>query len=319
MGQKSPIKTLFIGHFPKDIIKERLGISPLFISVQDAKDINQTCLENLKDAQAIISRSGCLFEEPMLRHAPKLKLLIKAGAGTDMINHDYCKKKNITVLNTPGTNAQSVSELAIGFIIALSRHIIPLQKSMEQEKWLRSEYVGTELSGKHVAVIGYGYVGRRTVKLLKAFNCSITIHDPTMTKEEKDHAILDGCLIETCENCSVKQADFIVLHPSYNPTSHHFINQKKIGKMKKGVKIINLARGNVMDQEATLEGLKNGIIGGLAIDCWWEEPPKNNPFKDFENVIMTPHVGANTEEALNRSTAEAINLIEKYDWKKSEK
>ena len=314
------IKTLFIGDFPKNIIEEKMDvILPSFISVQDAKDLTPLCLESVKTAQAIISRSGCLFAEQVLKYAPGLKLLIKAGAGTDMIDHEYCKQHGVAVMNTPGTNAQSVAELTIGLLIALARHVVPLHHGLEEGKWLRTEYKGSEISGKNIAIIGYGYIGRRTAKLLKAFDCSITVYDPTMSKQEKDFAILDGLTIATCENCSVKEMDFIILHPSYNPTSHYFINQKKIGKMKRGVKILNLARGSVMNQEAILEGLKSGVIGGLAIDCWWEEPPKDNPFKDFPNVIMTPHIGANTKEALGRSTKEAIELIENHDWKNTEK
>jgi len=316
---KKQIKTLFIGDFPKDIIEKNANILASFMSVQDVKDLTPLCIESVKNTQVIVSRSGCLFEEPMLKFATHLKLLIKAGAGTDMIDHEYCKRQGIFVMNTPGTNAQSVSELTIGLVVALARHVVPLHSGMEEGRWLRTEYKGEEISSKNVVIIGYGNIGRRTAKLLKTFGCFITIYDPTLSQQEKDHAILEGLNIATCENCSVKDMDFIILHPSYNPTSHHFINQKKINKMKKGVKILNLARGNVMDQEAVLGGLNNGTIGGLAIDCWWEEPPKYNPFQNFSNVIMIPHIGANTKEALGRSTKEAINLIEKHDWKNTKK
>lgn len=302
---------LFIGNFPPISDKKRNWYAS-FIETKQAKTKTKEFLSLFMETEVVVTRSGCLFDKDLLSMAPNLKLIIKAGSGKDMIDHEYCKKHGIKIANTPGTNAQSVSELAIALAISLSRHIIIGHQGMKEDRWVRNELVGSEIFKKNVSVIGFGYVGRRTASLFKAMGCSIKIYDPTLKEEEIDTARLLGYEIETCENCSVKEADIIVLHTTYNPTSHHFINKKKVGKMKRGALLINLARGHVLDEDAVFHGLEDGIIGGAAIDTWWDEPPKDNRFAKFENVVMTPHIGANTKEALTRTTNCALGLVDNH-------
>ena len=302
---------LFIGKFP-NFSQAGKKWQPIFIDTKEARELTPEIIKKLKKAEVIVTRSGCLFTKEVLSQSPGLKLIIKAGAGKDLIDNDYCQAHDIQIRNTPGSNAQSVAELAVGLVVTLSRNIVKNHQAMMQGQWIRDQFVGSELYDKTVSIIGFGNIGRRTALIFKAMGCSIKVHDPTLKDEEKDFVALLGYTLENCENCAVKKSDVIILHPTYNPTSHHFINRKKISKMKPGVLLINLARGGVMDEEAALEGLRNGIIGGLAVDTWWEEPPKHNRFTEFDNVIMTPHIGANTKEALARTTDRALKLVDEY-------
>ncbi len=308
---------LFIGKFP-NFFQAGKKWQPIFIDTKEVKELTQEFVGKLMKAEVIVTRSGCLFTKEVLSLATGLKLIIKAGAGKDLIDEGHCQTHGIQIKNTPGSNAQSVAELAVALAIALSRNIVKNHQAMMQGEWIRDQFVGAELYGKTISIIGFGHIGRRTAMIFKAMGCSIKVHDPTLKDEEKDFAALLGYTLENCENCAVKRSDVVILHPTYNPTSHHFINRKKISKLKSGVLLINLARGGVMDEEAVLEGLENRIIGGLAIDTWWEEPPKHNRFTKFDNVIMTPHIGAHTKEALARTTAQAIKLVDEYFAKKYE-
>jgi D-3-phosphoglycerate dehydrogenase len=300
---------LFVGKFPMEILQP-LTWDILTIDMKQAKAVTAHYLELLAKADVVVARSGCSFSSAVLSNAEKLKLIIKAGAGIDMVDLDYCAQHGIEVRNTPGANATSVAELAIGLAIALSRHLTTVHQGMQQGQWLKNEPQGCEISGKNFTVVGYGYTGRRTVQLLNAFNCTVRVFDPTLSEQELDHLKLQGGIHAPSLMDSMADTDFLILHPSLSIGSEHLIDERALVAMPQGAKVINLARGEIIVEADLLTALQSGHLGGAAIDTWWEEPPQTNPFAQLSNVIMTPHIGANTAEALQRTTKQAIKLIE---------
>jgi len=298
---------LFIGSFPEEKLKN-LPFIILQASIPEAVELGASFINKLEEAEVLISRSGCKFTVSLLEKAPKLKLLIKAGAGVDMIDKEYCANRKIKILNVPGGNKEAVAEIGIGLALSLARNITHADRDTRNGNWNKDSFVGEELYGAFVSVIGFGNIGKRTAELLRVFGCQITVYDPTMTTEEKDNALRSGYHVEDCLNCVVKKARFIFLHPSLSITSKGMFNEEIFKKMQKMPYIINLSRASVVDEKALLDAFKNKQISGAAIDVWWEEPIKNNPFHDY-NVIMTPHIGGSTKESLDKITDGVISQV----------
>jgi D-3-phosphoglycerate dehydrogenase len=200
-------------------------------------------------------------------------------------------------------------------MIALCRKLVQADRSMREGRWAKSELVGEEITGKNVAIIGFGHIGRRTAQVLKlGFAMQVTIYDPTLKPEERDFCKLSGYIVAPSLHEAVRQAQFVILHPSISPTSSLMINNEIIAQMPRSVRILNMARAEICDQQALLMHIRSGHIGGLAIDPWWDEPAtqENNPFINMENVIMTPHIGGNTKESMERVTKEGIQTVTQF-------
>lgn len=302
----------FVGQFDQKFLPKQSNI----ISIEEAHLLPAKLTDGLKHAKILVTRSGFQYTQQILQKAPKLKLIIKAGSGTDMIDHKYCISRNIIIRNTPGMNSQSVAELTIGLLLAVLRQI-PLMDSTLRDhgKSLKEMTRGAELWGKKVTIIGFGYVGRRTARLLSAFNCSITIYDPTLKTEEIDAALLQGYILTNVLN-EAFNTDILIFHPSSSITSYNLLNSKNIHLLRKGIVIVNMARAAVIEKAAILKGLQKKIIRGIGIDTWWSQPWNDQEFSCFPNVVMTPHIGANTTEAVERVTKKAIEVIHEFSRSK---
>ena len=227
-----------------------------------------------------------------------LKVIGRAGIGVDNIDIQSCAEHNIKVVNAPTGATQSVAELAITFMLSLSRNILKADQSMKKDKWLKKKLMGTEIFGKTLGLIGCGNIGKITAKYAKSFNMSVIGYDPFISKDDMHK---DGILkIEKLEDLMSK-SDYISLHLPHLKSTHHIVNQEMLSKMKKTAFLINCSRGGTVDEKALFNVLKDEEISGAGIDVFENEPPTDNPLLKLENVILSPHIGANTKEGQIRA------------------
>ncbi len=258
-------------------------------------------LSLIGDCHALISRSETRVTAEMIDAAPKLKVIARAAVGIGNIDVDYATEKGILVVNTPGKNTNSAAELTIGVLIAAIRKVMPAHDTMQAGGWNRHHFTGTELMGKTLGIIGLGNVGGRVARFARAFEMEVIAYDPYISDEafETHHAL--KVELDTL----VATSDVITIHTPLTGETTDIIDAPRIAAMKDGVVLLNLARGGLYNEQALLEGLRSGKVGAAGIDTWETEPPDESPFRDLPQVVMTPHIGASTEEAQFR-VAESI-------------
>jgi D-3-phosphoglycerate dehydrogenase len=250
-----------------------------------------------------VVRSRTKIRQPLIDVCPNLKVVVRGGVGLDNIDTDYARSKGITVMNTPLASSASVAELAIGFMFALARSIYHTTASMKAEKWEKKAFEGVELGGKTLGLIGVGNIGRETAKRALALGMTVIAYDPYVKEVPGVEMVgLDDLLAKS---------DYISLHLPKTKESANMISTAQFAKMKDGVRIVNCARGGVVDEEALYVALTNGKVAGAAVDVFAEEPPTNWKLLKLDNVIGSPHIGAATKEAQGRvGTEVAEKLIE---------
>lgn len=245
------------------------------------------------DALMVRSRTKATKEVVEAGAAGNLKVIGRAGIGVDNIDIETAAKNGIKVVNSPTGATASVAELAVGHIIALSRHITKADKTMKQGKWEKKNLKGTELGDKTLGLIGTGNIGKYTAKLAMCFGMKVIGFDPFIPKEDMKKSNIEK--VEKLDDLMAK-SDYISLHIPHTEKTHHIVNSEMISKMKKNSYIINCARGGTVDEKSLYNAIKDGEIAGAALDVFESEPPKSNPLFELDNVILTPHVGANTKE-----------------------
>jgi D-3-phosphoglycerate dehydrogenase / 2-oxoglutarate reductase len=234
---------------------------------------------------AVIVRSATKVNSELLANAKKLRVIGRAGDGTDNIDMEVAKQQDIAVVNTPHIASTSVAELAIGHLLALARNIVGGTVALREGKWQKEESMGFEVRGKTLGIIGCGSIGREVRKLALALGMEVLTVDVCVTAE---FVPLDKML---------PQADFISIHVPLTPHTRHLLSAKEFAKMKTGMFLINCSRGGIVDEDSLYDALAAGKVGGAALDVFEREPPKNNRLLTLPNVIATPHVGAQTFEA----------------------
>ena len=249
--------------------------------------------EEIRNVDAHIIRSGTNVTAEIIEAAENLKVICRAGVGVDNIDIEAATKKGIVVMNVPGVNSNAAAELTMALMLALSRNVAKADKSLKEGKWERSELVGQELKNKKLGVIGFGKVGKEVASRARSFEMEISVYDPYVSD---DKIVESGAKASTLENL-LKEVNYITLHLPLNEDTKHLINSKSINNMKDGVRIINCARGGLIDEQALTEALNEGKIKGAGLDVFENEPPENSPLLKAKNVILTPHLGASTEEA----------------------
>ena len=257
----------------------------------------------LKDCDGYLAGLD-LVTEKVLRECRQLKVISRYGTGYDRIDMEAAKKYGITVTNTPGVNAEAVGELTFGLLLSVARKIPYLDFTTRDGQWVRS--TGVELKGKTMGIIGLGAIGKIVARCAKGFDMKVMAYDPYLNESYcQEQEIVPADL-----NKIFEQSDVITLHLPLNKETTHLIGCEAIEKMKEGVILINASRGGILDEEAVYRGLKSGKIGGLGLDAFENEPPKNSPLFEFSNVVVTPHTGAHTIEATNLMADMAVgNLI----------
>ncbi len=247
----------------------------------------------LADADALVVRSAVQVTAALLEHAPKLRVIGRAGVGVDNIDAPAATHRGIVVMNTPGANAVAVAELTLGLMITMARGIPRANATMHAGTWEKKSLQGTELRGKTFGIVGLGRIGIEVARRARAFGMNLIAFDPFVAPVI---ARENGVTLVSIDQI-FSESDYLSLHVGLTPQTEGFINQHSIGIMKKGVRIINCARGELINDAALVEGLKSGKVGGAALDVFAVEPLKDSPYYGIDNVILTPHLGGSTDEA----------------------
>lgn len=267
-------------------------------------------LEAIQAADGMIVRSGTRVTAALLENPGKLRAIVRAGVGVDNIDVAAATRKGIVVMNTPGGNTVSTAEHSIAMMMALARHIPAADASLHQCKWERTKFVGVQLAGKTLGVVGLGRVGREVARRAVGLDMKVIGFDPFFAP---DFASKLG--IETVSDLAslLPRIDFLTVHTPLTPETTNLIGAAQIAQMKKGVRVLNCARGGIINEEALAEGLKSGHIAGAALDVFTQEPPPAEHFLlKAPNVVVTPHLGASTTEAQETVALEAAQLLIDY-------
>jgi D-3-phosphoglycerate dehydrogenase / 2-oxoglutarate reductase len=270
-------------------------------------------LEELKkavaDVDAIIVRSETKITADILASAKKVKIVGRAGVGVDNIDVNAASRQGVIVVNVPGGNTISAAEHTVALLLALARNIPQANASLKAGEWKRSQFTGTELQGKILGLIGLGRIGREVAKRCQSFGMRVLGSDPFASEEYAKNFNIKLCSLDEI----YAQADFITVHVPVNDSTRHMLNAQTLAKLKPGVRLINCARGGIIDEKALAEALKSGQVKGAALDVFEQEPPpKDNPLLGLPNVIVTPHLGASTEEAQVKVAQELAETLRDY-------
>jgi len=277
-------------------------------TVLTADQLDGKLAEHLETADALIVRSAVQVDGPLLEHAKKLRVVGRAGVGVDNIDREAATHKGIAVMNTPGANAVAVAEQTLGMMLAMARFLCRADALMHAGKWEKKSLQGTELRGKTLGIIGLGRIGMEVARRARAFGMELVAHDPFVSVSvAKEQAIRLAGLDEI-----YAAADYITLHVGLTPQTAGMINEASIAKMKKGVRLVNCARGELVNEADLAQGLKTKHVAAAALDVFVEEPLQNSPLTSLENVILTPHVGGSTFEAQEAVGVQIAQQVKEY-------
>lgn len=253
----------------------------------------------LANTQFIIVRSATKVNADLLDKAPKTKFVARAGVGLDNIDQKECEKRGIKVYNTPNASSNAVAELALGLIFSLLRNTPKADKTTKEGKWEKKSLIGSELSGKTLGIIGYGRIG----SLLGQKAMALGVKVIASSKEKPPEGVEFLSLEEV-----IKRSDIISIHAPLTNETRGMVNEAFISKMKKNAILINTSRGEIIDEKALFNALKEKKIAGAALDVFSKEP-YTGELATLENVVLTPHIGASTNEAQNRIGEELIKIL----------
>lgn len=271
-------------------------------SLLDAKDVQVDIKTDLKpeelksiigDYKSLLVRSQTKVTKEIIEAGKNLLVIGRAGVGVDNIDIKTAAEHGIAVINTPDSNTISACEHTLAMILSMSRWIPQAHNDLTIGQWNRKKYVGVELNNKVLGIIGLGRIGLEVAKRAKAFNMTIIGFDPFITDEQ---AKKNGIQLKSMEEV-LKEADFLTVHTPLTKDTKYMIDYEQFDLMKKGIRIVNCARGGIIREEALVKALDEGIVEAAAIDVFENEPPLDSPLLSHPKVITTPHLGASTKEA----------------------
>lgn len=262
-------------------------------------------VQHMREADAVIVRSAVSIRGEILAAADKVRVIGRAGIGVDNIDVDGATERGIVVLNTPDANATTTAELAVAHLFSISRFLPQADRSVRAGEWERNKYVGTEIAGKTVGIVGFGTIGRIVADRCRGLKMRVLAHDPFITDERLiEHGVeprsLDHLLAES---------DYVTLHCPVTETTRNLFNAERFARMKKGAFFINCARGTLVDEAALVAALDSKHLAGAALDVYVNEPPQGSPVLGHERIVMTPHLGASTHEAQAAVGVEIVRQV----------
>jgi D-3-phosphoglycerate dehydrogenase len=280
---------------------ERMRQACLEVDVQD-KITPDELLQVIGNYDAIVVRSRTKVRKPVIDAAKKLKVVVRGGVGVDNIDVDYAQAKGIKIMNTPAASTASVAELALAYIFALARPIVQATASMRGSLWEKAKFEGTEVRGKTLGIVGTGRIGLALAERATALGMTVLGYDVVQVapKPYLKMVSLDELYA---------QADYISLHLPLTDSTRHLINADTIARMKQGVRIVNCARGGVVDENALHDAIVAGKVAGAALDVFEVEPLADNRLFTLPQVIGSPHIGASTHEATARIGDEVADIL----------
>lgn len=285
---------------------EKLRAIPGMVVHEKYKQSLDELYENISEVEGVVVRSATKITADVLAHAKKLKLIARSGTGYDNIDVVAAKLKNIAVMNTPAQNSVAAAELSIALMFALMRHIPFAHTSMQQGLWERQKFMGREITGKTLGLVGLGNVGRHVAKRAQALGMHVVAYDPFVTTE-----VMRGLNIVSKDLKSlIEMSDVISLHLTLSTQTQNLFDAQKFGWMKNEAVLINCSRGGVVDELALIEALNLGKLSGAALDVFSVEPlGQNHPLMNHPKIILTPHLGASTVESQEQTGLATVDQI----------
>jgi D-3-phosphoglycerate dehydrogenase len=264
--------------------------------------------DSLRDADALIVRSAVQANKELIEKASALRIIGRAGVGVDNVDQEFATRRGIVVMNTPGANAIAVAELTIGLMLSLARFIPRAAETMRAGKWEKKSLQGSELSGKTLGIVGLGRIGIEVARRAQGMNMNVIAYDPYVSaKLARD---LEVTLADL--DALYASSDYISLHLGLSEQTIRMINAESLKKMKAGVRIVNCARGELIDDAALEASIKSGHVAGVALDVFTQEPPKDNSLLALPNVIGTPHIAGSTGEAQEAVGIQVVKQLREY-------
>jgi D-3-phosphoglycerate dehydrogenase len=251
-------------------------------------------MSSVKDYDVIIVRSRTKVTKEVVDAAANVKIIARVGVGLDNVDVKAADAKKIRVINAPEAASIAVAELAIGLMISLARSIPKVNAETKRGNWIKKELMGTQLSGKYLGIVGVGNIGRNIGRMAKALRMNLIGYDPYPISPD---FIKETSLIVTDLNTLLESSDFVTCHVPSTPETRNMFNAERLSKMKPNAYLVNTSRGEIIDEDALYEALKNGKIAGAALDVFEVEPPSNKQLLGLPSLICTPHIGAQTKEA----------------------
>src|SRR2546425_355463 len=291
-----------------DMISERgveLLRQPGWNVVLTTKD---TLVGEVADADALIVRSATKVDADLFERASRLRVVGRAGVGVDNIDLEAATRRGVLVMSTPGGNAVSVAEHTFALLLALARQVPRLDAAIHEGRWEKSSAAGTEVRGKTLGLIGLRRIGSEVAVRARAFDMRVLAYDPFISEAAAREMSVELVALDKL----LAESDFVSLHTALSPATQNLISARTIQKVKRGARIINTARGELIDEAALAEALKSGQLAGAAVDVFAEEPPKNSPLTRLPNVIATPHVAGSTAEAQEEVGTQVAVQIKDY-------
>ena len=262
--------------------------------------------EALARHDGAICRSGVKITADSLTGNHRLKAIVRAGVGTDNIDKDAATRQGIVVMNTPAGNTVSTAEHTFALILALSRNVAAAEASLRQHRWDRNKFMGAQLAGKTLGIVGLGRIGQAVAKRALSFDMRVVGFDPFLSAERAKEMGIE--LVGTVRGM-LPEVDYLTVHTPLTDDTRHLVGMDELAILKPGVRLVNCARGGIYDEKALVEGLKRGVIGGVALDVFEQEPCTDSPLFEMPGVLVTPHLGASTEEAQSQVAVEGVGLL----------
>ena len=276
--------------------------------VVDPENYVKSPAQHLSDAVALIVRSAVQADRKLLEQAPHLRVIGRAGVGVDNVDVEFATARGIVVMNTPGANAVAVAEHTLGLMLALARHITRADESLRAGKWEKKSLQGSELHGKVLGIVGLGRVGTELARRGRVLNMQVVAFDPYVSQHLVEELNIRAATLDEV----LAASDYLSLHVGLTPQTQNMINAASLAKMKRGVRIINCARGELIDEAALLAALASGHVAGAALDVFAKEPPGDNALLRHPRVISTPHIAGSTAEALEAVGVQIAQQVATY-------
>jgi D-3-phosphoglycerate dehydrogenase len=262
--------------------------------------------EALASHDGAICRSGVKITPPLLAGNHRLKAIVRAGVGTDNIDKEAATRQGIVVMNTPAGNTVSTAEHAFALLLGLSRNVASADASLRSHAWDRNKFMGVQLAGKTLGIVGLGRIGQAVAKRARAFDMHVMGFDPFLSP---DRAAELGVELVANARDLLPQVDYLTVHTPLTEETKYLVGMKDLESLKPGIRLVNCARGGIYEEQALVEGLKRGIIAGVALDVFEKEPCTESPLFGMPGVLVTPHLGASTEEAQSQVAVEGVGLL----------
>ncbi|MEA2463454.1 MAG: D-3-phosphoglycerate dehydrogenase / 2-oxoglutarate reductase [Acidobacteriota bacterium] len=263
-------------------------------------------LAAVAESDALITRSGTAVTPELVNAGTRLRIVGRAGVGLDNVDVEACTARGVLVINAPTANIMSATEHTMAMLLALCRNIPEAHASVKRGEWTRSKFLGTELDGKTLGIVGLGRIGSRVTIRARGFGMRVIAFDPYIAETAYDKV---GAVKVTFDQL-LQQADIITVHTPSTDETRGMIGPRELEKMKDGVIVLNIARGGIYDEQALADALNSGKVAGAAIDVYVEEPPgKDHPLLNAKNIILSPHIGANTIEAQDRVAVQTSEMV----------